>query len=206
MEDIGFQIGDLIALGVPGGNAQNTEGFFIHRSQHLPAVQAGDHPVQLVILKGDLRAVLQNLGALGHPVKEHPVGVEGEGHAGDIQLGGGHQGCYRSIHLKGVFQILTGDPDGHQGVSGYAVHPDPQRGDIEHIRRRQFSHRQGLPDDAGSGEGNVHWHPVLALCLPYRPAVGIGDEVAQGRLPVLGIQVVYTVKGIGIVHQDLVEG
>ena len=206
MDDVGLQVRDGRAGLIPGRDGQKAEALAVHRPQHLAGIEPGDHPIEPVVLDGDLGAVGQDLGAAGHPVKDHPVGIEGPAHTCAVELGRRHRGRYGGVHLKGVLQLPAGDIDPHQGIARSAVGPGAQGGDVKGVGDGDLPGGQGGPNNSGGHHGEVHRHIVRPLRLLHGVDIGVGNETAQGVLLLHRSKLTDGREGVGVFAEDLVEG
>ena len=96
-----------------------------------------------------------------------------------IQLGSGHDGGDRGIHLGSRLQFLAGKVNSHQRESGGAVSAHTHGQHIEGHRRGDLTGREiGTKHTVGSNGNRRNVRSIL-LQVPHRPLECIGDQVAQ---------------------------
>ena len=110
-----------------------------------------------------------------------------------------HQRIDTGIHLKNIHQVSTGDINSDQ----LTLRSHAQRCRVENITDTNSTHGNGLTNDAGSRQRQIH---RLAGGLLHRPFIGIGEDIAKGGLMGSALGIAGVVKLIGILHQDLIKG
>ena len=176
-EDACLKVSDGAPVGHLGLQRQQSHGLALHCAQHLGGVHPGDHPVELIVLHL-IGAVLDP--AICHTVEKHPVGVEGVVHPRHIELGSGHQGRHRGIHLGGGLQLLAGEVHPHQGEAGGAVAPHPHGQHVESHGRRDLPFGQGGPQHSVGGDRHGLDVGAVRLQVSCSPKEGIGRQLPQG--------------------------
>ena len=176
VQDVVLQVGHRLAVLILRHNGEQSEGAIPHCTEHLAAVQAGHHPVQLSALR---RLPRLGKGRPRHLIEKHPVGVEGVVHSRQVELGLRHQGGHGGVNLQHRPQLLAREVAGDQRRPGGPVGPGPHIQHIKDLGRGDISPGQRRPQHPVRREGDQG----LSLRQPGnglgRPGKGVRRQLSQ---------------------------